>query len=218
MKWWESVELALRNLGGGASLARLYREVRKVREEHNDTIPESLEAVIRKELEYNSSDSTNWRGDRDLFYSVHGIGMGYWGLRTSIPTAPFASDIEDPAPREGQERAEVTASRIIRDTAMTRKIKAIHRSQCQICGEWIELPDGERYVEAHHIIPLGAPHNGPDIPANIVVVCPNHHAMLDFGCMDLNLSALVMVAGHVISPVSIDYHNREIRASDKTRN
>lgn len=208
MYWRESVELALRNLGGGANLDGLYREVRKVRTEHNDTIPRSLEAIVRKELEYNSSDSSNWRGERDLFYSVHGIGKGFWGLRASIPVTPVASDVASQLSPEETQRAEITISRIIRDTAMAKKVKAINGYHCQICGECIELPNGQSYVEAHHLIPLGAPHNGPDVPSNIIVVCPNHHAMLDLGCINLSQATLTCRLGHRIADESIEYHER----------
>jgi putative restriction endonuclease len=37
------------------------------------------------------------------------------------------------------------------------------------------------YAEAAHVRPLGAPHNGPDTPDNILCLCPNHHVLLDHG-------------------------------------
>jgi len=33
----------------------------------------------------------------------------------------------------------------------------------------------------HHIRPLGRPHDGPDEPENILVLCPNHHTDFDYG-------------------------------------
>lgn len=203
MQWWQSVEKALNNLGGAASLGSIYAEVRKVRASANDSQPPSLDAIVRRELEYNSSDSSNWKMNRDIFFSVHGIGNGVWGLRSMAQVPPQAVDMDIPGP----EREEVTISRIIRDTVMTRKIKALHGHACQLCGEWITLPDGKRYAEAHHLIPLGKPHSGPDIPANIIVVCPNHHAKLDFGCIQLKVEDLRVTAGHTISTKSISYHN-----------
>ena len=210
MKWWESVEQALENLGGKASLKHIYDEVRRVRIEHGETIPISLEEVVRKELEYNSSDSSNWRGTRDLFFSVHGIGNGFWGLRDQIAEPPLASDINEPEVVPERKSKEQTIYRIIRDTNMTRKVKALHDHKCQICQETIILPDGKKYAEAHHIIPIGVPHNGPDVPSNIIVVCPNHHAMLDFGCIPLDVSTLRSSAGHTIAANSIGYHNKVI--------
>ncbi len=214
MFWWQSVELALDNLGGNASLKDIYLEVRKVRVENGDTTPISLEEVVRKELEYNSSDSSNWRGTRDIFFSVHGLGNGVWGLRDQLVASPVAIDLEDTDGNQDPPTEEQTVLRIIRDTAMTRKIKALHSNKCQICGLSIELPDGRSYAEAHHIIPLGAPHSGPDLPENILVVCPNHHAMLDFGCIPLDRKQLRASHGHSVSAVSIDYHNVKVFKDD----
>lgn len=38
-------------------------------------------AGIRKNIEDHSSDSMNYKGKEDIFYSVGGIGSGEWGLR-----------------------------------------------------------------------------------------------------------------------------------------
>ncbi|MCR9238576.1 MAG: HNH endonuclease [Alphaproteobacteria bacterium] len=210
MKWWESVKQALENLGGKANLKDIYDEVRRVRVMHGDTTPPSLEEVVRKELEYNSSDSSNWRGTRDQFFSVLGIGNGMWGLRDHIAETPLASDINELQKGSESQSKEQTIYRIIRDTVMTRKIKALHDFECQICGATITLPDGKSYAEAHHIIPIGSPHNGPDIPSNIIVVCPNHHAMLDFGCVMLDINALCGSSSHTIAAASVRYHNSVI--------
>lgn len=218
MNWWQSVEAALENLGGVAPLKKIYDEVRKVRQANGDTTPVSLEEVVRKELEYNSSDSTNWHKRRDLFFSVHGIGRGIWGLRAAIKTEPPASDLAEPPEVDGSTPTkEVTTNRIIRDTIMTRKVKALHHSKCQICGTAISLPNGSEYSEAHHIIPLGAPHKGPDTPSNIIIVCPNHHAMLDLGCMDLVSTAITTVEGHSVASESIAYHNDVIIPAAKAK-
>lgn len=210
MTWRDTVEQALENLGGKGRLEDIYDEVRRIREKHGDTTPVSLKAVVRKELEYNSSDSDVWHRNHDLFFSVHGIGSGFWGLRNRIAEPPIASDINEPKDGSKGQTIEQTIYRIIRDTVMTRKIKALHDFKCQICGASITLPDGKEYVEAHHIIPIGSPHNGPDIPTNIVIVCPNHHAMLDFGCISLDVTSLRQSEGHSISLDSIDYHNNTI--------
>lgn len=210
MLWWQSVEGALSNLGGTATLKDLYEEVRKLRKQSGDSIPPSLEAVVRRELEYNSSDSTQWRRVRNVFFSVHGKGEGVWGLRAHIAIEPDASDMALPEPLVGTPTISVTVNRIIRDTVMSRKVKSLHHSRCQLCGTSIKLPGDRNYAEGHHIIPLGKPHGGPDTPSNIIVVCPNHHAMLDLGCIELDLSALLAIPGHSISAASIDYHNRVI--------
>ncbi|MCP1462544.1 HNH endonuclease [Pseudomonas sp. S3E17] len=123
------------------------------------------------------------------------------------PETPLAVDIniEGPAARE-----EVTTYRVIRDTLLARRAKQLHNYECQLCGHTIELQDGRRYAEAHHIQPLGAPHNGPDVFENIVCVCPNHHAELDYGARPLEHANLRSMEGHSINACYIEYHNTHI--------
>ena len=79
-----------------------------------------------------------------------------------------------PAPRR-----ETTIQRIVRDTAVTRRVKVLYNYCCQVCGTQL-LGSAGPYAEAAHIRPLGAPHHGPDIFANVLCLCPNHHVMFDF--------------------------------------
>jgi hypothetical protein len=116
-----------------------------------------------------------------------------------------ASDIAGPAEREL-----CTTYRILRDTAIALKVKQDQNYECQICGHTIELPIGSRYAEAHHIQPLGRPHEGPDIPGNVLCVCPNHHAELDYGVKSISLSDFHQVSTHQIDQKFIDYHNNLI--------
>lgn len=122
------------------------------------------------------------------------------------PEPPKAVDIEVPP-----DRKETTINRIIRDTLLSRRIKQLHNFECQLCGHTILLADGGRYAEAHHIQPLGEPHNGPDTPENLICVCPNHHAELDFGVRPLALVNLQSAQGHTIGQTYIDYHNAHVR-------
>jgi hypothetical protein len=121
---------------------------------------------------------------------------------------PEASDLAEPPPRQ-----QTTTYRILRDTALAKRVKTHHKNECQICGHTIVLPDGSRYSEGHHIQPLGKPHDGPDVMENIICVCPNHHAELDYGVRPLSLAQLRTVAGHSIGEEYIRYHNEVIRAS-----
>ena len=90
-------------------------------------------------------------------------------------------------------------------------MKALHNYCCQVCGKTIELPDGSRYAEAHHIQPLGGDHKGPDVAENVLCVCPNHHAELDLGLWDIDPKALRTAVGHTPDPKHIRHHNEVIR-------
>lgn len=122
----------------------------------------------------------------------------------TIPT-PEASDLPEPP-----ERLETTTYRILRDTALARRVKVLHDFKCQICGHSIKLADGVRYAEAHHIKPLGGEHKGPDVLGNILCVCPNHHAELDLGASPIRISILRCSKRHAVDPRYIDYHNTHI--------
>jgi hypothetical protein len=130
----------------------------------------------------------------------------------SVPSKPAAMaareavDLAEPPPRQHS-----TVYRIIRDTDLARRVKALHKNECQICRHIIVLRDGSRYSEAHHIRPLGKPHDGPDTMDNIVCVCPNHHAELDYGARPLTEEDLRTVPGHSVNESYIRYHNEVIR-------
>lgn len=123
------------------------------------------------------------------------------------PDTPKAFDINEPG---GANRTLSTQYRILRDTALARGIKVLHQYRCQICGDVISLQNGQVYVEAHHIKPLGAPYEGPDIAENIICVCPNHHVQLDYGAIKLNKSNLRSCEGHIVDDAFINYHNEYI--------
>jgi predicted HNH restriction endonuclease len=74
----------------------------------------------------------------------------------------------------------------------------------------LEASSGDRYAEAHHLKPLGAPHNGPDIANNIICVCPNCHAKLDYGIMRIEIPKLNLDIRHKIGAEFINYHNNNI--------
>jgi len=120
------------------------------------------------------------------------------------PAAPPANDLSDPP-----DRVETTVSRIIRDSLLSRRIKQLHDYECQLCQHSIELPTGLRYAEAHHLQPLGSPHDGPDIEGNVICLCPNCHVELDYGVRSLRMEDISMVPGHIIDERFITYHNEK---------
>jgi predicted restriction endonuclease len=98
-------------------------------------------------------------------------------------------------------------NRIVRDTQIARRVKIIHNYRCQICGYTLDLGSGRLYAESHHIKPLGIKHNGPDTVENIMCVCPNHHALLDYGAIPINPQDLRITLGHIFNEQYIEYHN-----------
>lgn len=211
-RWIDDIVAAMQNLGGYAPYADLYEEVKRIR---TARLPRSWQAIIRNQVESFSSDSDNFRGE-DLFYSVDGIGGGVWGLRNYAPRTPKGIDLDEDVsggddqvihdPNEPY-RVKQEVYRILRDTALARTIKRWHQYKCQICGERLQLKEGKYYAESHHIKPLGFPHHGPDIPGNILCVCPNHHALLDYGAISIERSRLRTHPKHEVDLRFIQYHN-----------
>ena len=62
--------------------------------------------------------------------------------------------------------------------------------------------------------------HSPDSVENLICVCPNHHAMLDYGAIRLDASQLKCVPGHAIATKFIKYHNHQVlkKAADGRRN
>lgn len=205
--WEDDIVTALDNLGGVASYTDLYSEIERIR----PSLPESWQSVVRRRVQDLSSDSEGFKHGRDLFYSVEGLGVGVWGLRSHLKETPRAIDLPEGNATPG--RALTTTYRVLRDTKVARKIKSLHGDRCQLCGHVTQLADGQTYSEAHHIRPLGRPHDGPDTPENILVLCPNHHVLCDYGAIDLDVSTISVVKGHVLSMASVDYHNTVIRSA-----
>jgi len=88
------------------------------------------------------------------------------------------------APPGQARRVPSTVLRIVRDTAVSRRVKELHAFQCQVCGIRLECKGGP-YAEAAHIRPLGAPHHGPDAMENVLCLCPNHHVLFDNGAFGI---------------------------------
>ncbi|WP_225625572.1 YDG/SRA domain-containing protein [Streptomyces werraensis] len=147
-----------------------------------------------------------------------------WRYRlTQLPQTAAAPQPTMPAPRQpgGQQvpgRTKVTTQRIVRSTAVADFVKRAHDYTCQVCDIRLTTPTGA-YAEAAHIKPLGRPHAGPDIAANVLCLCPNHHVLFDLGMLtiaeDLTITShgggphreeLREVAAHQIGREYITYH------------
>ncbi len=122
-----------------------------------------------------------------------------------------------PIGNEETKRISSTTLRIVRDTNLSRELKALYNYTCQICGIRIAV-NGIGYAEAAHVKPLGKPHNGNDQPDNLLCLCPNHHVMFDKGVFtindDLTLNGIEgkiqFNEGHSLIKINIEYHKQHI--------
>jgi predicted restriction endonuclease len=92
------------------------------------------------------------------------------------------------------ERQTVSVQRIIRSTAVSQYVKRLHNDTCQACAIRLVLA-GRGYSEGAHIRPLGRGHNGPDIPSNVLCLCPNCHTLFDNGALVIDENWQVHVNG-----------------------
>lgn len=107
------------------------------------------------------------------------------GAKTVPETA--LDDLDAPPTGSGApDRAKRTLHVFQRDPAVRAHVVKRARGCCEYCGrQGFLLPNGNHYVEAHHIIALAK--QGPDTLENVIALCPEHHREAHFGTEAENL-------------------------------
>ncbi|MEO3853122.1 YDG/SRA domain-containing protein [Streptomyces sp. B8F3] len=106
---------------------------------------------------------------------------------------PVAGPPDTPTALDEQTQNYIERERRKRDSSVVQQVKGIYDNRCQICGERIQVsPTGVAYSEGAHIHALGRPHDGPDVPSNVLCLCPNCHARFDRGALQLSDSLMVI--------------------------
>lgn len=150
------------------------------------------------------------------YWHTKGIsGHTIWRFRlVRLPeTVPARARVAEEQEPYIARRMSALVVRIIRDTPQARQIKQLYDYRCQVCGIRLEGSAGP-YAEAAHIRPLGRPHNGPDTPDNILCLCPNHHALFDYGGFSIDDDLMLLelegrlfaLPEHRISSDHLRYH------------
>jgi putative restriction endonuclease len=154
-------------------------------------------------------------------------GFKIWRFRIEkVLTSDYSPGPEDMVPGESAridgpygneipQRRQFTIARIVRSTAVGESVKRLHDFTCQICGIQLATMAGA-YAETCHVKPLGRPHNGPDIPENILCLCPNCHVLFDELAIwindDLSIQGidrfLRVHPQHAIASGVLQYHRR----------
>lgn len=128
-------------------------------------------------------------GEADAEVAKHGKIVG---LTTDRKSAVF--DLDDIPPGvETPEKTDAFGSTFKRDRMVRDYVRNRANGRCEFCGEdGFLMKNGQRYVEAHHIIALGSA--GADTVANVIALCPQHHREAHFGvgAAELNLKMLEM--------------------------
>lgn len=110
-------------------------------------------------------------------------GFRIYRYRVVKDAAPNADNPPvEPSSDEESENRYSTVQRLVRNTAVTQGVKQLHDFTCQVCARRLVTPTGG-YAEGAHIRPRGRPHNGPDIPSNVLCLCANDHVLFDRGAL-----------------------------------
>lgn len=122
----------------------------------------------------------------------------------------------EPAGNESPDRRPTTSQRLVRSIEVAEYVKTLHDHTCQACGT--RLAVGTRgYSEAAHIRALGRPHAGPDVPSNVLCLCPNCHVLFDSGALVVRVDLELVLNGvavgklrthpsHIVAGEHLDYH------------
>lgn len=144
-------------------------------------------------------------------------GYNVWRFRLEkVPSTESSTSTSEESRSSGNQqpsRKTSTVTRVVRDTTLSKEVKARYDHTCQVCNIQLRGPAGP-YAEAAHIRPLGRPHDGPDTPDNILVLCPNHHFLFDVGAFGvaedfslIGLEGVLTVRGNdKPRPDYLDYH------------
>jgi hypothetical protein len=144
-----------------------------------------------------------------------------FGELTSETPSPLPPGVVIPMERQ------VLRTVRLRDTLLAIEMKRRYEFVCQVCREAVKLAASKCYAEGHHLRPLGHPHLGPDVPGNILVLCPNHHVMFDRGALTIvpvtfevrhampgvlkgATVPLFVLPWHIIDPAVVAYHHELI--------
>lgn len=103
--------------------------------------------------------------------------------RRAMISTKFQSAADDLDPPSGVVEPERTSGIVTgyrRDRAVRAYVLDRAKGRCEYCdAPGFELPGGNRYVEAHHVIALSA--DGPDTVHNVIALCASHHREAHFG-------------------------------------
>ncbi len=94
-------------------------------------------------------------------------------------------EFEQRLSNETPQLTENKSKRIKRNQTIVKNMKQKFSNKCQVCGFTFKKKDGEYYSEVAHIKPIYTKEAGVDKPSNMIVLCPNHHKMLDFGDLEI---------------------------------
>lgn len=108
----------------------------------------------------------------DVIANTRGALAAFPGAIDDLDAPPLGVDHPD--------RVTSTTTSYRRDEAVRQHVLRRAAGHCEHCGTpGFELPDGRRYLEAHHIIAIA--NDGPDRVDNVIALCAHHHREAHYG-------------------------------------
>ena len=160
--------------------------------------------VLVKESVLTGRKKDSWYTYLGLFFVTQwswGERDGYKVLRFQLQADPldsFTPGEVAQALKRGEElpplRRTSVVNRRVRNAEVAQSVKRLYNDTCQICGTQLKTAAGT-YAEAAHIRPLGIPHEGPDILANLLCLCPNCHKEFDGHAVTVDVDGKVYEFG-----------------------
>jgi putative restriction endonuclease len=138
------------------------------------------------------SPKTGYRYDGLFNVAAHWTKTGLNGFQIvqfrleqieDLPQIPHL--LVDEENHDPVELRSAVVQRQIRSSVVISQVKSWHQHRCQICSEVLAV-EGGLYAEGAHIRALGRPHLGPDVPSNVLCLCPNDHVRFDYGAIHLS--------------------------------
>lgn len=190
------------NNAGLATSEREGRPVRVVRGSAGDPLHSPV-AGFRYDGLYrvvSHSSKVGLSGFRIWQYRLEKLDRNGLSEIPGVPVPGKAAPKGESAPKH----ATGVVGRVVRRTPVSDWVKAQYDHQCQICDMVVVVPGG-RYAEGAHIRALGRPHDGPDVPGNVLCLCPNCHVRLDMGAVYLrdDLTVVDASSGSVLGHLNV---------------
>ena len=158
---------------------------------------------------------------------IDGAALSY--VDDALGSLIATTALDSPAPSSSSTpagRRTVQIEQLIRSTKNKLAMQGWYSKTCQICGLQLPIALGRTTVDYGHVQPLGSPHSGPDVPANMLALCPNHHRQLDGGAITIEprthrirapygtfppaLPELLLDPHHLIDENCLRYHQKRI--------
>lgn len=191
----DEIEIALKELNGSGSLKEIYDIIEKRDKLSSIHTNANWKDNVRATLQ-RRSNSTSY-GKKDMFYSVYGLGEGYWGL-----TGYEVSDEENPIIQRQldeikKSNIDVTEKEMLIKSRVGQGIfreRVIAKYQkCIITG----ISD-KRLLIASHIHPWRSANNYDRLSAeNGILLSPLYDKLFDIGLISFNKDMKIIVSSQM---------------------